>query len=297
MIPRGRKGGKSFRPLIRGRQSQRRILFRSSQNQLRRVPSPPPRGGCAHPGHQVEIENVPCEHLLTYRRAGSRIGDLARVGTLPLDEGMKAGSHDSWVLLFRSSLVPPAPRWEVQVGEWFYRKGDNKHGPVDTASLREMAASGELGPSDLIWREGLAQWVPAGKAKGLFSTSASSAQRNDATPPIAAPAVERRAATEANGAIASTAPELVPTPNHRTVPEGPKRFALAGIGLGIATIVIAAFILRPSHNSSAKSPSINDGALSASTDAIPAHTEAPEQAAPPGEPPPATEGGMIRGRS
>jgi hypothetical protein len=51
---------------------------------------------------------------------------------------------------------------------WFYKKNDTKYGPVDTATLKRMAAGGELAPSDLIWREGLSGWVEASRAKGLF---------------------------------------------------------------------------------------------------------------------------------
>lgn len=54
------------------------------------------------------------------------------------------------------------------MAEWYYQKNEKKRGPVDTASLKRMAIDGELDPSDLIWREGLAQWVPASQAKGLF---------------------------------------------------------------------------------------------------------------------------------
>ena len=52
--------------------------------------------------------------------------------------------------------------------QWYYSKGDEKHGPVMTAQLRELAAKGELARTDLIWREGMAEWTPASQAKGLF---------------------------------------------------------------------------------------------------------------------------------
>jgi hypothetical protein len=54
------------------------------------------------------------------------------------------------------------------MSQWFYMKGDLKRGPVDTATLRQLAASGELTPTDRIWREGLSGWVRASQAKGLF---------------------------------------------------------------------------------------------------------------------------------
>jgi hypothetical protein len=52
--------------------------------------------------------------------------------------------------------------------QWFYMKGKQKHGPVNAATLRELAANGALLPTDRIWREGLSGWVSASQAKSLF---------------------------------------------------------------------------------------------------------------------------------
>ena len=51
---------------------------------------------------------------------------------------------------------------------WKYQIDGQEHGPLDTKQLRQLARTGKLRPTDLIWREGLKGWVPAGKAKGLF---------------------------------------------------------------------------------------------------------------------------------
>ncbi len=52
---------------------------------------------------------------------------------------------------------------------WFYSHGDgNQVGPVSTAQLKALAASGQLRPSDLVWREGMANWVQASQSKGIF---------------------------------------------------------------------------------------------------------------------------------
>jgi len=56
------------------------------------------------------------------------------------------------------------------MAEWFYQRNGQKLGPLDTAALKRMAIAGELDPSDLIWREGMAQWAKASQAKGLFPT-------------------------------------------------------------------------------------------------------------------------------
>ena len=54
--------------------------------------------------------------------------------------------------------------------DWYFRKDGKKCGPVNTASLKKLARTGNLQPSDMIWRTGLSKWVPASKAKGLFDS-------------------------------------------------------------------------------------------------------------------------------
>ena len=55
--------------------------------------------------------------------------------------------------------------------DWYYIKdgSDEKQGPVDTPVLKELAASGQLQPEDMLWKEGMEQWVLASRAKGLFA--------------------------------------------------------------------------------------------------------------------------------
>ena len=56
---------------------------------------------------------------------------------------------------------------------WKYQINGQEHGPIDTKQLQHLAKTGKLKPTDLIWREGLKEWVPASKAKGLFPTGES----------------------------------------------------------------------------------------------------------------------------
>lgn len=51
--------------------------------------------------------------------------------------------------------------------EWHYSKAGKQHGPVSAADLKALVKSGELAPTDLIWKEGLAEWKTAGSIKGL----------------------------------------------------------------------------------------------------------------------------------
>ena len=52
--------------------------------------------------------------------------------------------------------------------EWHYSVGGNRHGPVASTELKRLAESGQLSPTDLIWKEGLQNWVAASSVKGLF---------------------------------------------------------------------------------------------------------------------------------
>lgn len=45
-------------------------------------------------------------------------------------------------------------------GQWFYTRGGQQAGPVSLDQLRQMAASGQITPADLVWREGMANWQP-----------------------------------------------------------------------------------------------------------------------------------------
>jgi len=52
--------------------------------------------------------------------------------------------------------------------QWYYARDEVQFGPVTAAELRHLSASGGLSPQDLVWRDGMEEWAPAGKLKGLF---------------------------------------------------------------------------------------------------------------------------------
>jgi hypothetical protein len=54
------------------------------------------------------------------------------------------------------------------MSEWYYARDNVPCGPVAKAEIQRMAAFGDLTPSDLVWREGMAEWTRAGTAKELF---------------------------------------------------------------------------------------------------------------------------------
>ncbi len=63
--------------------------------------------------------------------------------------------------------------------EWFLKVGNQVHGPMSAAELRQKAAAGLIGPEAPICKGADGQWVRAEKVRGLFPKGDS--------PPLAAP--------------------------------------------------------------------------------------------------------------
>ena len=43
--------------------------------------------------------------------------------------------------------------------EWYYTTNKQQMGPVSWDELRELAQVGILKPADLVWSEGMAEWI------------------------------------------------------------------------------------------------------------------------------------------
>ena len=59
--------------------------------------------------------------------------------------------------------------------DWYYSKNGQQEGPVSADTLRGMIVSGAVAPTDLIWREGMAEWTPAGEVAEFSGGAASPA--------------------------------------------------------------------------------------------------------------------------
>ncbi len=55
---------------------------------------------------------------------------------------------------FEQTSAPPG------TAKWYYSVGDERHGPVTLMELRQLVLNGQVSPHDLVWKEGLADWVP-----------------------------------------------------------------------------------------------------------------------------------------
>jgi hypothetical protein len=57
----------------------------------------------------------------------------------------------------------------MAITEWHYTiNGQPAAVPVNAAQLKQLAESGQLKPTDLVWQDGMLEWSPAGSIKGLF---------------------------------------------------------------------------------------------------------------------------------
>ncbi len=96
---------------------------------------------------------------------------------------------------------------------WFWAEGDKQHGPVLPSAIARLVADGKLGASDLIWKEGMTDWIPVQKVPGLVKYLKSSAP-----PAAAAPTQTNVAETKTNAlAAAMSEPEAEPAPESPAV--------------------------------------------------------------------------------
>ncbi len=53
---------------------------------------------------------------------------------------------------------------------WYFAKDQKKLGPFSSAEFKELADTGQVLPTDMVWKEGIEKGVLAAKVKNLFST-------------------------------------------------------------------------------------------------------------------------------
>lgn len=71
---------------------------------------------------------------------------------------------------------------------WWYAKGERRFGPYSAAELRGIAASGQIAPADLLWKEGLPNWLSASSFRGLLSAAPAA----EVPPPLPVQQLEAR---------------------------------------------------------------------------------------------------------
>ena len=136
--------------------------------------------------------------------------------------------------------------------QWYYAKGGQQLGPVATEELRALLRSGDLKAADLVWKDGMPDWSPAGTVSILKTAKTPSAepkpkavtsapQRVGATPDVSA----------AEPAIESAEPGLAKGPGFvsraiSSTKQFSQRFSTKQklvVGGGLAGLVVLAIVL------------------------------------------------------
>jgi hypothetical protein len=118
------------------------------------------------------VLNVDCPQCANQMRAPDHFaGKKAKCGKcghsflVPTsDEPIEFASIDEPV--FVPETGDPSPANDV-AGGWHFAQDGQSNGPISTVELKRMAKSGHLRPTDLVWREGLNEWIPAAQVPNL----------------------------------------------------------------------------------------------------------------------------------
>lgn len=73
------------------------------------------------------------------------------------------------------------------MANWYCNVRGQQSGPLTDDAFRRLALSGQLQPADLVWQEGMPQWVPAMTVRGLFAPAPQQAMPGPFAPTPAAP--------------------------------------------------------------------------------------------------------------
>jgi hypothetical protein len=102
--------------------------------------------------------------------------------------------------------------------DWYYAQNGRQHGPVSEQQVRQMAASGQLQPEDLVWYEGLADWVAAAAVPGLIPPERLPPARQAVAPPME---VASSPVQEPRGLDTQRSQETTPQDRRRTPEAAP----------------------------------------------------------------------------
>jgi uncharacterized RDD family membrane protein YckC len=98
---------------------------------------------------------------------------------------------------------------------WYYARGGQQIGPITLDALRQQASAGALEPGDLVWGEGMPDWVDARQVPELASSFASAGPEQgeyDVAPGTSAPPSPAVAPYPAPGVPTYAAPQYPAAP-------------------------------------------------------------------------------------
>ncbi len=104
--------------------------------------------------------------------------------------------------------------------EWFVQHGGKQHGPLNSATLKKLAAEGKISPTTQVRLGATGAWVPASRVQGLFAAPTKPASAPSpppelppaAPPPIAPPVARPMGTPVPRPALGSFIPQAKPAP-------------------------------------------------------------------------------------
>jgi hypothetical protein len=118
--------------------------------------------------------------------------------------------------------------------QWYYEHETAKRGPFSSHQLRELAAEGRIGLTDIIWKEGVGRGLVASKVKNLFAPAPPAGLRPTLPPEaphlaaLKGPAVAPPGAETPVPNAAAVTPAAAAEPAHKQVRQAR---AIAGRGI------------------------------------------------------------------
>ena len=70
----------------------------------------------------------------------------------------------------------------MAAAEWHYGQGEEQHGPVPLEELKQLVASGQVQPTDMVWNADMPDWLPAGEVEELFPKQKTASEQAAAEP-------------------------------------------------------------------------------------------------------------------
>lgn len=102
--------------------------------------------------HEISADRLNWTSAATLESVFARTEKVARPRPEPAETELSIDVDAA-----RPSAAPPKPVKPV----WHYSVGTESYGPVTLMEMRGLFANGQLHPSDLVWKEGMEEWIPA----------------------------------------------------------------------------------------------------------------------------------------
>jgi hypothetical protein len=71
--------------------------------------------------------------------------------------------------------------------QWYFSKNGVQFGPVSQSELCNKLATGEIARTELVWRDGMSDWIPAAQVPELNASAVVSAARPAVSSPYSPP--------------------------------------------------------------------------------------------------------------